>query len=195
MPAYLVQAPQSDASPRQDEADMCVVFAEDETDAKAMAKAKFAADGNPSWDAATVTELTARADLENYRLRVRVSPPPASPGPDVVDVTYTGLAAEALDDLCDGVVVLLNATSLIAGAAYDNVGNVLTVAETTDGLGDHSIKVEVLPPASDFGDDSAPIVGFVGVLTHEGAAGAALTAAMAADTHALPELYASGKRS
>lgn len=182
MPAFLVQIPAEFVGRTLvNGADAFVVFAQDDIDAKAVAESRVDGDANAAWQSATVTEIVAGADLENWRFRVAVLD--SSP---VVDETVVGAAAATIDTLCADMVIALNATSVIAGAAYVAASNTLTVAETTDTLGDKTLLVEMLPPASFAG--SVAIPGFVGAITDQGAAGAALTVAMAADAHIVPNI-------
>ncbi|RPJ40006.1 MAG: hypothetical protein EHM35_00820, partial [Planctomycetaceae bacterium] len=86
-----------------------VVWAENETDAKAAAKALLVGDTNTVWDTAVVSDLSvvvAAADMEGWRLNVKVN---TAADVEVYNVTATGAAADTLDDLADDVVTLLEA--------------------------------------------------------------------------------------
>jgi hypothetical protein len=186
MPAFLVEADPNDVATRINNVDTAVVFAADEDDALAMVKSQFDGDGDGSWDAATVTEIAAAADLAGFRMRIRIAPPPAEGGPDIVDVSYTGLATDNMDDFGAALVTALNATAPIAGAAYVTATQVLTIAQTTDALGDHTVLIELLPPGTLPGSVAVP--GGVISVTDEGSAASALTATLAADAYVVPQL-------
>jgi len=270
MPAFLVSADPQALARRIDKSDMALVFAADAADARAMAKSKFNADSNTQWDEAIVTQLAADTDYENWRMRVQVAP--AAGGPNIADVTFTGLAAATLDDLALGCVALLNLTPSISVSSHGNrlafgdfddegedytVGdiltpvegtgdplatfrvdsvngsgeiqtasvvnrgaysvspgdgdmaggtgngaefefiitdNVLAAADVADNLGDHSLLVELLPPAAEH-DGAIAVPSAVLVVTDEGVAAAALDAQLAPDSFILPNLLATGKRS
>ena len=188
MPAYLVELPANARTFLPDGADTVVVYANSANDAAAMAQAKYTGDSDAAWAAATVTEIAAGADLEGFRLRVAVLD--SSP---VVDLTVKGAAAATVDSIAALMVTALNGTSIIAGAAYNGTSNTLTIAETTDGLGDKQVLVEFLPPVTFAGGDDAPLPDFVGAITDQGTAGSALTAVLGADTVEVPAFYASLK--
>lgn len=191
MPAFLVAASPSPVS-RVNDSDMAVIFAADAADAKALAQARFQGDGNASWGAATVTQIIADPNLEGWRLRVRVCPPAG--GTDLVDVTYTGVASDAPDDMGDGMVLLLNALASIANASYTSATQVLIIAEgASDALGDHTVLVELLPPLA-LSADPVAIPGFISAgPTHEGASSADLNVTFAADAYVVPFLLATGR--
>ena len=106
--------------------------------------------------------------------------------PNAVDVSYTGIASDTVDLIGTALAVALNATVPIAGAAYVGGTNVLTIAQTTDNLGDRSVEIEITPPGC-----VAPIGGtfFYTALTHRGAVGAALSVNLT-DSAAIPKLIA-----
>lgn len=155
-------------------------------DAKAIAKSKYAGDGNPAWASATVTTLSdvacnAAGALTGWRLNVKILD--ASP---VVDETVTGVGGTVgIDGMGTLMVAALNALSAIAGAAYNSGTQTLTIAETTDSLGDKKVTVEFLPPATE-ADPEIPIPGMVGTITDEGTTGAALSVVFGADTLVRP---------
>lgn len=187
MPAFLVEASKSDVSQRVNRADGVIVFAADAADARAMAQARFSGDGNPSWAAATATQIVADPDYEGWRLRVRITPPTGStPSADLHDVTYTGAASDTMDLMGAGIEALLDAAGLTA--TYTSATQVLIAAtgSGTDDLGDHTLTVEFLPPLTVAGDPVA-IPGFVASgPTHEGVATANLDVTFEADAYVVP---------
>jgi len=161
-----------------------LVWAETADDAKDMVKSMFDGDANDLWSVATA--VAAPADMEGWTVRVRVYNPAGVSGVEVIaDVTATGEAADVLADILAGVVTALNATADIAGADYAT--GTLTVAETTDALGDMSVDVWVKPPVF-----AAPesVDGFVTSITDAGASGDALEVVFDVD-RAIPAIVSS----
>jgi hypothetical protein len=172
--AYLVTLPVTAKTQLENGVDAFLVWAEDGADAKALAKAQ--ADGDASdaaWAAATATAAAAGADLENWRLQIKISG-------GTVNETFTvaGAAAATVDTIGDLMVIALNANPTIANAAYATPN--LTISSIADGIGDHTVKAYWLPPlsASDWEDPTVSIPGFLGAIVHEGIAGAVLTLAL-----------------
>lgn len=191
MPAYFVTLPTTAQFSLPDGANAAIVFASDTDDAKSIARAYYTGDSNAAWDAATVTEVAAGSDLENFRLRVAIID--ADP---VVDITVTGASSDTVDDVAADMVVALNALSAIAGAAYNATTQVLTIAAGTgvDDLGDKEVIVEMLPPSTMSGADKAPIAGFVGAITDGGSSTDDLDVTLGADSIAVPAIYAAVKQ-
>ena len=128
------------------------------------------------WANATATALAAGADLQGWRLRVAIIGA-------AVDVTVTGAAAATVDSIGALAVTALNATAAIAGAAYNSSTNVLTIAETTDALGNKSVLAELYPPTGgSFGNPTVAIPSFVSTVVHNGSSGAALKCTLVAST-------------
>lgn len=185
MPAYTVTLPATTGLTKKHGADTVVVFAENAADAKAIAKSRFDGDGSASWDAATVTEVAAAADLEGWRLRVQIVDLETP-----LDITVTGAASATVDSIAALMVTALNATAPIAGAAYNSTTQELKVAETTDGIGDKNIIVEFLPPLSTtLWPGAVSIPGFVGAIVDGGSAADAITVTLGADARAKPAYY------
>ena len=115
-------------------------------------------------------------------------------GQPAVDQTVTGAAAATVDSIAALMVTALNAdpSGLIAAASYDATGNVLTLAETTDDIGNYTASVEMYAAGS---SENVPIPGFVTAITHQGSAGAHLTATLAADSYTIPKVIAKLARS
>lgn len=188
MPAYLVTLPAGGDFTLIDGKNAMVVVAHDATDAKAVAKSALGIDPDAPWAGATVTELAAAGDLEGYRLRVQLE----DAGEVVVDITVEGQDTDGIDAIAADMVTALNATDLIANAAYNSTTNTLTIAGTDDALGDHRAVVDfLLPEAQAPGAVSIP--GFVGTITDEGSSGAAVTVVLGADARVVPTILAKVK--
>lgn len=171
--AYLVQVPEVGGQTLMGGNNAMVVYAADATDAKAICKAYYTGDSPAMWAAATATAIAAGADLEGWRLHIVVA--------GTVDVTVTGAASATVDSIGALAVTALNATAAIAGAAYNSSTNVLTIAETTDALGDLAVTAELLPPTS-WADASVAIPSFVTTVVDEGAEADALKCTLVAST-------------
>lgn len=146
-----------------------IVQADSVADAKQIMKAYTGIPTDGSWGEATVTLMSEATDLDGWRTRITIKD---TGGSVVEQVTVTSVATDDFDDIGGDLVTALNATATIAGAAYSTPN--LTIAETTDGIGDHTVELEFLPPTSWDGDDVS-LSGLFGTLTHEGASGAALS--------------------
>jgi hypothetical protein len=150
-----------------------IVEAESAADAKTLAQGHFSGAGGDVWAAATATQVAVGDDfspvtnevgeVRSYKLDVTIA------GDDTnASFSYTAVDDDAFDDIFDAMVILLNAHADIAGAAFGS--NSLTVAETSDGIGDHTVTATL-----SYGD--VPVAGFLGAITDEGSAGAALAVA------------------
>lgn len=172
MGMYHVVLPETAKTHLTEGKDAAIVVAESAADAKQVMKAYLGLPSDAAWAAATVTEITEGTDLENWRARVTVKD---TGGTVVEEVTVTAASGDDFDDIGGDLVTALNATTSIAGAAYSTPN--LTVAQTTDGLGDHTVEVAMLPPST-WDDPTIEIAGLFGTITHEGASGAALAVVM-----------------
>ena len=152
--------------------DQLIVVAESSADAKQVAKAYMGLPSDAAWAAATTTLIAEDTDLADWRARVTVKD---TGGVIVEQVTVTAVTVGDFDSIAALLVIALNATSSIAGAAYSTPN--LTIAETTDTLGDHTVEVAMLPPIT-WDDPEIAIAGLFGTITHEGVAGAALAVVM-----------------
>jgi len=182
---YLVQRPLHRSV---DGVTALAVMAADATGAKAIANSYTAKDRPGARNNATVTEIAATStDLIGYAFRFVLSQPD---GDVVVDVTVTGDATNnTIDEIAALAVTALNATTPIAGAAYNSTTQVLKVAETTDSLGDHQLIVEV----RDANGNLIPGVtaaGLVGTIVDGGASGDAVTVTLKADADVTPVVVA-----
>jgi hypothetical protein len=179
MPAYRVTKPVGAVGQSYGGSDGMIVFAGDAGDAKAIAQAEHAGgDSDAAWAGATVTELVERTDLETFVFNILIED-----GATIVsDNTYTGLAADQIDELGDAMVIVLNATAEIAASTYDDSTNILTVAAIGDGIGDHTITVTIKKNGTD-------IPGMHGAVVHEGIGAAVLTVQLATDAIANPQVY------
>ena len=176
MALYLVELPDTTFGQTRIDGKKAMVVEADSTDiAKELASAQYGGDG--PWSQATATAIAAgvAASYVGFVYRIRVSA--ATPGDrDVVDLSYTA-TAQTVDQVGASLVTALNALALIAGAAYDNGTNVLTVAAIGDALGDRTLSVEITPAGA-----SEPMASLVGAIVHNGIAAAVLTVVLVAQT-------------
>ena len=170
MGIYLVQASVTDGGITLKEGkDTMVVTAQSAAEAKLVAKAQSFHPSDAAWAAATVTAVADAGDLIGWRARITIR---TSAGVIVETVTVTAVTTDDFDDIGNDLVVVLYATDSIAGAADSTPA--LTIAETTDSLGDHTVTLEFLPPIT-WADPTVNFPAFYESLVHEGAAGAALS--------------------
>ena len=165
MAVYVVQIVRSGAQTFTNGRDCVLVNAATAADARAVAKNVQLGSGYTAamWDAATVTELAAPADLTGFRLRVTLLG-------EGIDVTVTAGEGDTIDDMGTAMASALNALAAIAGAAYDTDTNLLTIAAEDDELATSTALVQFLPPLADaiYGDPSVPIPSFVTGITAPG---------------------------
>lgn len=164
-------------------ANAVVCFAADATAAKEVAEAYFDGEG-VLWTSSdcTVAEIVADADFNGWTFKVRVLDGLGAGADEPGEVTVAGDATDnTIDEIGALLVTGLNALTGIAGASYNSTSNTLTVAETTDALGDQTVEVEIIPPNGYSSVDS-----LVGTITHEGASGDALTVVLPADAAVIP---------
>ena len=152
--------------------DQLVVIADSAADAKQVAKAYMGIPSDQAWAGATVTAIAEGTDLAGWRARVTVKD---TGGAVVEQVTVTAVTVGYFDSIGALLATALNLTTSIAGAAYATPN--LTVAETTDSLGDHTVEVAFLPPIT-WDDPEIVLAGLFSTITHEGAGGAALAVLM-----------------
>jgi hypothetical protein len=147
---YLVTIDRNSQSPRKNGVDAAVVVAENSTEAKQMAASVLDGEGNAPWTAATATALAAAANLDGFVMNVQIFHPTTNAR--VANASFTGVSGATIDTIGTGIAAALNALSNIAGAAYNTGTNVLTVAETTDALGDHTFVISLRPPTATHAD-------------------------------------------
>lgn len=185
MAFYKVQL-NADGLTLKDGHNFMIVEADDAAMAQAIAGSHRDADS--AWGSATATLFAGATDLSPqvdgdgntaaFSLYVTVK------GPDTnASFEVAAAAADDVDALGDAMVVALNAHADIAGAAYATPN--LTIAETTDGIGDHACVVELRR-------NGVALPGFVGAITDEGSAGAALAVALV-PTEGVPSVFATGR--
>ncbi len=95
--------------------------------------------------------------------------------------------ADKVSALALKMVVALNADAAIAGAAWNDSTHVLTVAQTTDSLGDHRVFTYFIPPGADR-SEAIGVPGFVVSKVDNGSAGDAVTVTSVADTYSTPKV-------
>jgi hypothetical protein len=187
MPAYLVEVdPSVSGRYLAGGGDSHVVFAADATGAREAVAARFGDDSNSFWNdtnAVNVTELVADADLEGWVFAIKLYN--TTDRLPAEQVSVTGGAGDAPDDVAAALVTALNATGSIANASYNDTSNTLTVAGAGDGIGDWTFSITAVPPWGETTVDS-----LFGTLTDEGASGDALTVVMPGDSDTLPFHYA-----
>lgn len=188
MALYLVTSDVGSAGKtRKQGGNAMLVSAADATDAQAIVNARFT--GDSAWSDATytavadVTQATANG-LVGWVFTVTIF----TTTPKVFTVTGDA-TTDTIDEVAAALVVLLNADADIAGAAYNSTTQVLTIAETTDGLGDKAVTVTAVPPVATY-ENAVAIPGMVGTIVDEGASGAALTVTFKADTYVVPRVIA-----
>lgn len=183
--AYLVARDRTVLASRdgKDHTDTMVIYADSATQAKEMASAVYEG-GDASWSAATVTEIAAPSvtSLVGWQYFIGIY----DDVEDDIEVTYTAIADDDIDDVGAALVLLLNAHADIAGAAYAAMTNTLTIAETTDAMGDRAVIVRVAPPGKVIKRSFLPSL--VGAITDEGMAADALSVVFT--SAAYPGLYA-----
>lgn len=181
MAAYIVALRNTLGKTFKNGANAVVVTAASETIAKQMAAAQFDGDGN-AWteDDAEVTAVAAAADWAGWTFRVTILSDTPKEFEVIADAT-----TNTMDEVGAALVTALNADADIAGAAYDSTTQTLTVAETTDGLGDQLLQVEVIPPGG-----FSSIAGLLGTITDGGASGDALSVVLPADAAVVPAVAA-----
>lgn len=181
---YVVTFDPAVGSVSRDGVKSAIVVAESAADARAALKAQYGNDSDAGWANATVTAMAAGADLAGWTLHLDLIKPTAKAdgSADVlVSVDVVGVAADTFDTIGAAAVTALNAT-VIGHAAY--ASNVLTVAGTLDGKGDHRLVAAFYPP----GERKVAVPGFLGAVTHQGSSGAAVSVAFAADAYTIPKL-------
>lgn len=192
--AYLVTLPLKGGMNLKGGNDGVIVWAEDATQAKSVASAAMSNDvPAAAWSDATATALVVNTELEGWTFTINLVDP-VTPFTEL-SVSYTATNGQVIDDVGTALATALNAT-VIDAAAYNTGTNVLTIVETTDGMGDWTIEAYATPPGSATGtslayeDTGARVSGFFGAITAAGAAGIARTSTLVA---ALPALYAKVK--
>jgi hypothetical protein len=188
MPAYMVVLSTTAGATLHGGCDTQIVFAADAAAAKEIAAAKYESDGEV-WSAATVTQIEADADFEGWTFTVDICGGLGILGDEGASFTYTGTATNnTIDEIAAQLVLLINAHDEIAGSSYDAATNILTVADTTDALGDQTITVSAVPPGY---ASSVPSV--FGTITYGGAAADALTVELPGDSDVIPTSVLSAK--
>lgn len=156
-----------------DGANVAIVSAEDVANAKLVAAAANPGISDAAWAAGTVAEIVApTTGLEGFRLRLQLKN--TTTNAIAAAVTVTGAAAADMDALGALAETALNATALIGNASYTAGTNVLIVAAVADGLGDHKLYAELLPPLT-WDDPNVAQTAFISTIVDEGIAGADVT--------------------
>lgn len=184
MPAYLVTLDREKSGHTLPTgANAMVVFAANLSSAHQLCAAYFDGEGT-LWSSsdATVTEIVADADFDGWTFKVRVLGGLGAGSDEPGEVVVLGDSTDnTMDEIGALLVTGLNALTGIAAASYNSTTNVLTIAETTDGLGDQTVEVEIIPPNGYSSVDS-----LVGAIAHEGVGGDALKVVLPADAAIIP---------
>lgn len=98
-------------------------------------------------------------------------------------------AVDLLSGLAEKMVAALNATSVIAGAAFNDGTHTLTVAAGSDAIGDHRLFGYFIPTGADT-TELIGVPGFISSQTDNGLGSAALSMVLAADTYTVPTVIA-----
>lgn len=194
MPAYLVAANANAATHRIEGVDTMVVFAANADTAKEIAKARYTGDSDAVWAAATVTEITAATNWVGWEFRARLFD---TDGDKILDLNFVAQPTdhETIDQIGTAMAAAINAASDdIANAAYNASTNILSVAGSSDSLGDHTLNFTIKPPAAQNQGD-VNISELVGAIVDGGASGDAVTVALPADATVVPRVVSVGKRS
>jgi hypothetical protein len=97
--------------------------------------------------------------------------------------TAQGGASGDIDELGIALAHALQALGNIAHAAFDQSSNILTVAGTSDNLGDHTLLVDMIAPGG-----GGAVNSVLGAIVDEGSAGDALTVQLPADNYDIPAI-------
>lgn len=152
--------------------DTLIISAETSAEAILAAKAYLHLPSDAAWASSTPVVLAHDVDLLGWRVKCVIKD---TNGDVVESVTVTAVTTDDFDDIGNDLVTALNATDSIAGAAYSTPA--LTIAETTDTLGDHTVEFSFLPPIT-WDDSTIDFDEFYDTLVHEGVGGAALSVSL-----------------
>lgn len=174
----------------QKKANAMIVSAATEADALVIAGVKHVNDSG-GWSGATATLLAdvASSDddaLDGWVFEVTIFTPA---GAILEQVSATGTEAnDTIDAIAALLVIALDATSSITASDY--TGQLLTVAEIADGIGDHTLTVTVKPPVVNVegvqANQPAAIPGYIDTIVDEGIAAAVLTVEFPVDGYVRP---------
>ncbi|MBW2636051.1 MAG: hypothetical protein JRC86_00750 [Deltaproteobacteria bacterium] len=119
-----------------------------------------------AWAAATVTALADVTDTAGWRLRVEID---TAAGVNLHTLTITAVTVGDFDSMGD----LMAAAGVAAGLTSTYSTPDLEMATIGDGIGDHTMRVTYLPPAT-WSDPTVEFPSMISTITHEGIAGAIL---------------------
>jgi hypothetical protein len=158
---FVVSLPSS-ATHRVEGVSSMVIEADSPEAARDRAAVEF--DGDSSWDSAEALELEDTEFYEGALFEIVLE--------GLLSVSYTAQQGDTIDDIGDALAAALNARQPIQGAVHNSATHVLTIAETTDGLGDKTVGVRVTPAGAK--RPLQAISGPVGTVTDKGLSSAAL---------------------
>jgi len=171
MAFYLVQLDVNEQMTLINKNNAMIVTAQAADEALLVAQAHVELPSDAAWAGATATLIADAADLAGWRCKINIS----LAGVTVEEVEVTGVTVADFDSIAALLVTALNATASIAAAAYATP--VLTIAAIGDGIGDHTVTVELLPPTS-WSDSTIAFPDFRTTIVHEGIAAAVLQATL-----------------
>lgn len=183
MTAYLLTGPLTTGKTIVGKAANAIVHAPSANVAKRVASQHVSGMSPGYFANATATAVGAATNWAGWTLKCRIID---TDGSDLVNVS--SVAASTMDTLAAAMVTALNATALLANAAYNSSTNVLSVAGASDNLGDKRLAVDLIPPGATKAVNSA-----LGSIVQSGSAGAALTVALPADAYAVPAIIGAVK--
>lgn len=109
-----------------------------------------------------------------------------------------GTSANKLSSLATALATALNATGVVAHAAFSTP--TLTIAGTADAIGNYTFLLEVIPPNKDYLSPTGVsayrgpgIPGFIEATAQGGSSSAALTATLEGDTYPVPNFISKGR--
>lgn len=179
----------------QRRASAMIVSAADAADAKVIAGVQYIGNSG-GWSNATATllaDVASSADdaLVGWVFEVTILTPA---GAVLEQVSATGTATDdTIDKIAALLVIAIDATDSVTASDY--TGQLLTVAEIADGIGDHTLTVTVKPPVVNDAsgqqqNQPAAIPGYIDTIVHEGVAAAVLTVEFPVDTYVRPTVLA-----
>jgi hypothetical protein len=191
MTSYIVQLPAGSGGSLLEGHNAIIVEAEDAADAKAAAATHAALSGvmnadslTTLWASATTTEIAA-SDADGHVLTCSFTGAVAQTETNII-LPYTGIAADVMDDMGDGLVVVANLHAEIGSSAYDSMTQILIVAAIGDGMGDATLTCT-------YTVNGVEIPSAIGAIVHEGIAAAVLSVVLAADAVVIPGVLGSYK--
>jgi hypothetical protein len=149
MALYLLQRPVTAGSTTKDDVTAMIVEADSEAAAKRAASAQTG--GDSDWTGSTGTAIAAgvASDYEGYTYRVKVSSDPAAAwAADILDVSYTGVAADTVD-LIGAALANLICGSAVAACIQDDAAAYTDLTTEANEVTADDVVFPATPAASD----------------------------------------------